>query len=314
MSLLTSELLEEFIDTGIVVIENVLAQEEIIGARNGLHSTLLNYGIDHSAILSGIQLPPDSVRIKGNQSNIFYSKFKIDVQLKESIYLTFKDAILKGIEPYESVVEKKFGKYDDVLPYIDRICWRLPDHILEEGGLNLHIDRNPWNLSKAKKYRPVQGFIALTDQYGSESGGLKVVKRFHKKFNGYFANSYNETEANAAGEFYRLHDKSHTKLQSELQNINVPAGALVLFNNMLPHATCQHLKSFDTREVIYLSYIPNAEINKMYCNEQTKNFISNIFPPSYNTDSAHYNTVADRNYDVSTLTQFQKQLLGIYSL
>lgn len=307
MSLLTDNHLAEFIETGIVVIENAITEEEIIIARNELHRKLLNFGIDHDAILSGSVKPPNSVRMKSDSSKIFYSKFKIDIQLKESIYLTFKDAILKGIKSNETNIEKIFGTYDDVVPYIDRICWRLPDHIREEGGLSLHLDRNPWNMSKAKKYRPIQGFIALTDQYGSASGGLKVVKGFHEKFNEYFANSYNESEANIPGEFYRLNDKKHTKLQSELQNINVKAGSLVLFDNKLPHATCQKLTSFDTREVIYLSYLPNTEINKKYWKQQAHNFINNIAPPSHDSDYE----INDRSYEINSLSPYQKNLLDI---
>ncbi len=306
MSLLTNEHLKEFIDTGVVVIENVLDEKEITNARNQLHLKLASFGINHDEILAGKTEAPDNIRIKGEASKIFYSKFKMDIQLRESIYLTFKDAILKGILPTETNVEKIFGNYDDVMPYIDRICWRLPDHIREEGGLSLHLDRNPWNMSLAKKYRPIQGFVTLTDQFGSESGGLKVVKGFHKKFNEYFFNSYNKTEADMSGEFYRLNDKKHTKIQLELQNINAKAGSLVLFDNRLPHATCQKLSSFDTREVIYLSYIPNVKINKKYCERQVKNFLLNIPPPSYET-----NDHVDRDYEIDELTKYQKKLFGI---
>lgn len=307
MSLLTDEHLHEFIETGVVVIENVLSDEEILFARNSLHDKLLDFNINHNKILSENTDVPTTVRTKSESSTIFYSKFKMNIQLQECIYLTFKDAIIKGILPSETNVEKIFGKYNDVLPYIDRICYRLPDHIRKEGGLGLHLDRNPWNMSLAKKYRPIQGFIALTDQFGSESGGLKVVKGFHKKINTYFLNSYNKKEADMPGEFYRLHDKNHTKLSLEQENINVKAGSLVLFDNRLPHSTCQKLTSFDTREVIYLSYIPNVEINKKYFKQQLQNFLVNKAPPSYDNGET-----VDRNYNISELSIYQQKMLGLY--
>ena len=30
-----------------------------------------------------------------------------------------------------------------MLLYIDRVCYRLPDSVQAEGGLGLHLDRNP---------------------------------------------------------------------------------------------------------------------------------------------------------------------------
>lgn len=301
-SLLSKEQLDEFLQNGVVVIENVLSLEEVTLMRNSIHDKLLQAGIDHHAIIEGTQDPPAGVRMKGETSRIFYNKQKMNIHLREDIYQTFKDIILNGTTQFEECNEK----FDDVLPYIDRICWRLPDHILEEGGLNLHLDRNPWNQFLASKYRPVQGFISLTDQYGSESGGLKVVKGFHKKINEYFKQSYNETEAKSTGAFYRLHDKSHTKLQSELQQIDAPAGSLVIWSNSLPHATCQKLTSFDSREVLYLSYLPNIEINKKYWREQSVNFLNNLAPPSYNDGNP-----VDRDYDVNDLNEFQRKMMGI---
>lgn len=57
-------------------------------------------------------------------------------------------------------------------------AYRLPDHIQAEGGLGLHIDRNPFDpylqaptvTKKLLKYRPIQSWIGLTDHYGSKSG------------------------------------------------------------------------------------------------------------------------------------------------
>lgn len=57
-------------------------------------------------------------------------------------------------------------------------AYRLPDHIQAEGGLGLHLDRNPYDpyllcptvTKKLLKYRPIQSWIGLTDHYGSKSG------------------------------------------------------------------------------------------------------------------------------------------------
>jgi hypothetical protein len=200
----------------------------------------------------------------------------MDIHVCEKAYNIWKDAM-------NCLDEKPFGQHIDVLPYIDRICWRLPDIIRPEGGLGLHIDRRPGlnGFKNIKKYRPIQGFVALTDQYGSNSGGLKLVKGFHKIFNEYFEKDTNKSIWGESGEFYRLNSKSYANLQNKLENIDVPAGALVLWDNRLPHATCEKLAGYDTREVIYMSYIPNVSINVKYIQEQAIHLKKNIQPPSY---------------------------------
>lgn len=296
-SYLTPELLNDFLENGYVVIEGILQQDQIDESRNSLHNYIKNYkGVSHDDILS-CNSTLNTVRKKGLTASLFYSKFKMNLHLDERLYLTFKEVCC--------AIDKSCN---DVVPYIDRVCYRLPDHILAEGGLKLHIDRNPWNTSKSKKHRNVQAFISLTDHYGSKSGGLCVVPKFHKSFDEYFAKSYNKTESEAGGEFYRMHGLSHTLVQNQLIPVQAHAGSLVIWNNNLPHATCEKLESYDTREVIYLSYLPtNFPINIKYWKEQKENFIANIPPPSYNDNSNH----VDRDYSLDSLTTFQNQLIGL---
>lgn len=298
MSYLTTELIDEFNENGYIIINNVLTTNEIENARNELHNYIQKYrGVSHDDILAGNNNLSLNVRKRGLTSELFYSKFKMNIHLNERIYLTFKELLCK----YDK-------SCTDVIPYIDRVAYRLPDHILAEGGLKLHIDRNPWTTSKAKKVRIVQAFITLTDHYSQESGGLQVVPKFHKTFNEYFQKSYNKQEADLGGEFYRMHGKEHLSAQNRLETIIAPAGSLIIWHNNLPHATCEKLVSHDTREVIYLTYLQNnLKVNMDYWKAQAKNFISNIPPPSYNDE----NNQIDRDYDIDELTAFQQQLLGL---
>lgn len=298
---LTQEHIDFFKLNGYVIIENILSPIEIETARNDLHESLKNIGINHDNIINGLEEVPTDCRIKSEISNIFYAKWKIDLQINEQMYLIWKELI------NQTITELPFGPHNDILPYIDRICWRLPDVLRQEGGLGLHLDRRPGinGLTSIKKYRPIQGFISLTDHYGSESGGLKIVKGFHKIFNEYFDKN-SEINFETSGEFFRMHDKSHLKLQKICEAINVPAGSLVLWDNRLPHATCEKLCGFDSREVVYLSYIPNVPLNIKYFNDQKENFIKNIQPPSYLKD---INKKVDRNYEINELNDWQKKIL-----
>lgn len=299
MSLLTNDMITQFQNDGFIVIENVITSDEIVDTRCALHNELMKYGIDHDKILSGEIKPSNDIRIKSDVSNIFYAKFKIKLQLRDAIYQTWKHAM-------SALVNDNYPIGDNVLPYIDRICYRLPDIIREEGGLDLHIDRRPQmgsnGLENIKKYRPIQGFISLTDHYGSDSGGLKVVKGFHHIFDEYFAHS--KEDFGTSGEFFRMHSKSHTKIQKQCEALIVPAGSMVLWDNRLPHATCSKLSGNDSREVIYLSYIPNIPLNILYCQKQAKNFVINMPPPSYSD-----NIRTDRTYDIDQLSVREQKML-----
>ena len=80
-----------------------------------------------------------------------------------------------------------------------------------------------------------------------------------------------------------------------------------MWDNRLPHATCNKLTGFDSREVIYMSYIPNVTLNMNYTTQQTEHFLSNIQPPAY----VDGHTVTDKDYNNDALTPFQREILHI---
>jgi len=305
--LLTDEQIKEFDKNGVLVIENVLTDEEVESARNGLHKQLLGFGLDHNKILSGEQIITDGCRIKGKASRIFYNKWKMDVHLNQKVYEYMKELLLATYSTKRDNYKHPYEKFTDIIAYIDRVCWRLPDIIKHEGGLLCHLDRNPFDpyLTKhggLKKWRPIQAFISLTDQYGSNSGGLKVVKGFHNKIDEYFKNN---CDVEGGGEFYRLISKSHSLLNKELQPINAPKGSLVCWDNRLPHATCQYLEGNDTREVVYIGWLPKTELNIKYCLNQLKNMQLNKAPPAYEDGDE----ISDKDWHEDEFTDEQKKML-----
>ena len=319
--MLSQEQIDEYHKNGVLVIENVLTEEEVNTARQQLHQQLLTFGIDHDKVLSGEQILNENGRIKGSPSKIFYGKWKIDVQLHEKIYGYMKSLMEETYFKNNALFNHPYEKADDILPYIDRICWRLPDHIRPEGGLSMHLDRNPFDpyMQKSdglKKWKPIQAFISLTDQFGSTSGGLRVVKGFHTRIDQYFSKSEPEY---STGEFYRMNQQIHALLQKELEPINAPKGSLVCWDNRLPHATTEYFDGFDSREVIYIGWLPNVNINKKYWLEQSYAIKKNIPPPAY-CDSEkrkhHHNDKnnkenADRDWTLNDLTPKQKLMLGL---
>lgn len=281
--MLSDQHIEEFLETGIVVIENVLTPDEIFEARNNFHNQLLTLGINHDAILNSNEKSDGKSRLKSPVSRLFYAKWKLlDIHLHPNVCQAM-DELLRAT--YSSGATPgfihPFGPSTTNLCYVDRVCWRLPDRIQHEGGLDLHLDRNPINpyFDGLMKFRPIQAFVALTDHYGPESGGLKVVKGFHKILDDYFSQVTESTST--GGEFYRFNSKSHVKLAKKCETIYAPKGSLVCWDNRLPHATCDKLSGFDSREVVYTGFLPDVEINRRYVQQQAISIRQNIPPPAY---------------------------------
>lgn len=349
--MLTDEHIQTFHRDGVVVIENVLTSEEVATARNGLHRELLSSGIDHDAILSGASEFKEGIRIKSKAGSIFYGKWKMDVHLHPTVYTTMRqlfDATFFSDNPLYKCPAYLHER--DIGAYIDRVAWRLPDHVCAEGGLALHLDRNPFkpysdhllkwlggnrphrqiSLSNERdmKWRPIQAFVTLTDHYGSDSGGLRVVKGFHHRIDDFFRNgdptsapikefstrkmSSSSNHFNVAnsqhfkGEFFRMHGKSYAAVEKQLQPIDAPAGSLVCWDNRLPHATADHLVSHDTREVVFTGWLPKTGLNMNYMQSQLKNIELNLAPPAYKQDDIP----VDRDWKWTDLTPLQRKLLG----
>lgn len=289
-SLLTDAYLQEFITNGYVVIPDVLTEDEIDQSRSRFHDQLMTYGINHDEILNNHIDQGLGVRKKSVvASQVFYADWKLAITLNPKVYHTIRDLMLQTFgDGQNHLFQHQNGKFDDVVPYVDRVCYRLPDHIRTEGGLKLHIDRIPDRDHGGKRWRPIQSFVSLTDHYTSESGGLKVVRGFHHQFNQYFKGlgsnlkdkdaevNLDDNNQEMKGEFYRMH---HHNLPTEL--VIVPKGSLVLWDNRLPHLTCDQLNLNDTREVVYLSYLPNIALNREYHRLQYQHVLKGLPPPMY---------------------------------
>lgn len=220
----------------------------------------------------------------------------MDICLHDKVYTCMKELMANTyLNGKINGFEHPFGQSDDILALIDRCCWRLPDVIRREGGLELHLDRNPIDpYSNLKSWRPIQAFVCLTDHFGDQYGGLKVVKGFHNEIDDYFAK--NKEEISNGGPFHRLHSKSHYSLSKRLESVIAPKGSLVCWDNRLPHATSHILAGSDTREVVYVGWLPDVELNRKYCQEQLSNIRNDIF---------------DKNWKETDFNESQLRMLGI---
>ena len=287
MNYLTEEQLEDFHRDGIIVIENVLHNDEVQYFRDAFHKQLQLMGINHDKLLNREDKPDGNIRMKSDIANIFYDRWKMDIHFHVNVCSAMDDLLKNTYGSDNELYTHPFGKFDSINGYIDRVCYRMPDHIQQEGGLKMHMDRLPYkfNMKKAEetenyKWRPIQAFVAFTDHYSENDGGLKVVKGFHRRFNEYFKDKLTEEDPNDGGQFYRM-NVGHDKLLKECQSVVVPAGSLVCWDYRLPHATSDKLIGSDTREVVYTGFLPEVKINREYLINQMIHYNNNIAPPAY---------------------------------
>jgi len=173
------------------------------------------------------------------------------------------------------------------------------------------MDRNPvdpylFQSTGLTKFRPIQAFVTLTDHFGGNSGGLQIVKRFHKIILEFFSKD-NSLGTGEGGEFFRMNSPKYAKLEKDLETVQAPAGSLVCWDNRIPHATCEHLAGYDTREVVYCGFLPNLEINRKYVQLQQAEILKNAAPPSY--ASSDSKEKVDRDWEESELTPLQRRAL-----
>jgi hypothetical protein len=304
--MLTRNHLAEFAKKGYVVIENVLDDEEIAAARNAFHKELATLNIYHDAVLNATEPAPPECAIKSSVANIFYSKWKFDVHLHPKVvdimrgllHATFMHADMADTYPGPCKMSS-----DNVFAYIDRVCYRLPNAIRNEKGLDLHLDRHPTQpFVQIKKWRPIQAFVALTDHFGPHTGGLRVVPGFPAKIDEYFARGGEIKET--PGEFFRMHGHAHDRLRKDLVTVQAPKGSLVCWDNRMAHATCAQLDGVDSREVVYVGFLPDVPLNRDYLARQKLCLMRGFSPPAYDS-------VSVKPFDsFDELNEEQKALLG----
>lgn len=336
----------EYKQEGYVVVP-IFTAEEVSELRRNFHESL---GVDHEALLSAGESAADLAlktvggpRVKSKAAMVYAPQWKLNA-CTDARLLSFVRRLQAATFGPADVPQfsHPFGRSDDVVLFLDCAQYRLPDTIRAEGGLGLHLDRNPTDpyllnispkqpakggkrntkpvskrgsassTSALTKFRPIQSFIALTDQYGSESGGLRVVPGFHKEHDQYFRNGAKDEESLKHGEFFRFDATTHATLWSRAIPVDVAAGSVVFWDNRLPHSTAQKLTSFDTREILYTAYLPSIPLNLSYAAQQLIAIRNKEPPPAFQSGSrSKFGSQPQYFEDETALTPEQKKLLTI---
>lgn len=198
--------------------------------------------------------------------------------------------------------EHNFGAFDPnhALAYCDRAAFRVPDFIHPSGGLQLHVDMNPFDENSYFEFwRPIQMSLALTDHVNSASGGIGFAPGWHTRIVERCRGLKNKgRQFNVLGEveFADVHADKVICVQ--------PAGSLCIWDNRLPHFVSARFDGPDTRQVLFATFLPDVAMNRVYAQRQLTNMLSNVTPPDFKKATADH----DPRFRMSEL---QRQLFGL---
>lgn len=207
--------------------------------------------------------------------------------------------------------------------YIDRANYRVPKTILSGMSLALHVDCDPKflyellpittqeveetardlealltaadeqkvgaNIIQLKrnhryKWRPIQSFVALTDNPAGELGGFRAVKGFFKEI---LKEEWKcQMMNNKPNQEFTVLE--HLKeLKERTEDIVYKKGDVVVWDWRTPHTNSkEHLGSFP-REAAYIQVMPDVPVNRLYAQAQRRAYIKgHLYPFDFSMNAA----------------------------
>lgn len=313
---LTDEQIQQFRDRGVVVV-SLLSKEDVQRARTGLAKTLLRHHVNVD------NLPETAIHLKALSStngaggilDLFYEDWKFALNEHEAVLKAMQDlwAATYASNTTESFLHP-FGPFDPSkgYMYIDRLCYRIPDEITSNSkkkslqrSLTPHLDCCPTNRFSGQKWRPIQCFVSLTDTTEPECGGLEVCPGHHIGFDEWAQTRLWSTAKDGStspppcvGQFTPIRPKEDQDILEKFEHIPMQAGDVVFWDYRIPHANAQHNFASYAREVAYLGFLPDVDINRSYALDQLDRFQQGILP----ADQWHKSTLSHKmEYDFSAV-------------
>jgi ectoine hydroxylase-related dioxygenase (phytanoyl-CoA dioxygenase family) len=311
---LTQEQIDQFLDQGVLVVENILSQSKLNEANEGLSRTLAEYGIDtqHLDVTGHALERLSSTNGSGGVLDLFYPEWKMQVASNSRLFHAtcelWEAAYCHHGESRDELDDSHIFKWHPHGPfnckrgymYIDRIGYRIPTAMAEQLGastgkkskkakpiqrsLTPHLDCCPDNLfsQKASKWRPIQCFVSLTDNLEPNTGGFEAALGFHKTFHKWIrprsAVKNVSFPAPCIGEYTHIRPKEDRDVMALIQHIPVRAGSAVFWDNRIPHANAYQNDQSEVRAVVYCSFLPDIKLNREYVRRQLYNYQRRIPP------------------------------------
>ena len=234
------------------------------------------------------------------------------------------------------------GTFDPRRPLmaVDRVCYRLPDvlslHLgrqkdrLKERPLQRHLaphlDCCPPHESVEirgkgiEMWRPIQGFVALTDCLEPNCGGFECCYGFHREFLQWAEKRRWSTKKGRNGQdqvipppclgnFSPIRPIEDADVIRRFQHVPCKAGSLVLWDNRIPHANSKVHEGNSPREVLYVSLLPKVKQNMNYVEDQLVRFKEGSLPSDF-WQAAAADDIRQHAQD-HEFTTLGKQMMGI---
>lgn len=358
---LSKEQVQQFLDDGVLVVDNVLSPEQVSLALEGLCDTFKRLGVetfsveDEDSARAFSQL--SSTNGSGGVLDIFYESWKMEIATSPKLLAMTQQlwaaAYCHDGEARDSLSAEKlykwhpFGAFDwqKGFVYIDRIGYRLPselslaigDRLFPERkkkaraiqrSLTPHLDCCPHSMyTDSAKWRPIQCFVSLTDNLEPNHGGFEAARGFHREFeewalhrqptkimqrNNNGSTSEISIPAPCVGQYTHIRPKEDNAIMERVTHVPVRAGSAVFWDNRIPHANAYRHEGKDPRAVVYCSFLPDVELNRVYVKNQLSDFL-NGRPPrdQWNHMDRDYKDDANVASLLNSLSPLGKRLVGI---
>jgi hypothetical protein len=262
--------------------------------------------------------------------------------------------------------------------YIDRIGFRLPSKIAEQIGkevikeqpidakkpvrkkyrsrpiqrsLTPHFDCCPetyHDITTKSKWRPIQCFVSLTDNFYPNTGGFEAVPGFHRQFRAWTQNGRRHKVQNSSqahprpcvGEYTHINPTHDRDIMIRVKHVPVEAGCAVFWDNRIPHgnayrndpADCNPaiLNKIDrsdptamllrsgARAVVYCSFLPDVDINRSFVCSQLEAWklgraprVGDRWIKQEETEDGDRNGVVTSENAAELLTDLGRKLIGL---
>jgi hypothetical protein len=303
-TILSQEQIQCFQRDGVLVISNLFSYKEIQSLRSSFHQTLLEdyqVNIDDLAATAANLRRLSSTGGAGGILDHFISDWKLNLHQDERIFAIYSQLwqhTWANPNPTSSY-QHPFGGFNPRQGYIylDRLCFRLPElysrpigclskkHAIQRS-LTPHLDCCPDSLfdnpnKEYPKWRPIQGFLALTDSLHPNEGGFEACLGHHLSFDTWARArrpSPGMTHAPCVGEFSPIRPGEDQEILDRFQAIPCKAGDLVCWDYRIPHANARYNNAAYPREVVYLSYLPAIDRNHSFAFEQLRRYRAGLSP------------------------------------
>jgi hypothetical protein len=307
---MSEDWITHYIEHGYAVIPGILNEEQVEEALISFHQHLLKYiGIDpdHLKPVESFAGFVDAYwapwKMKINSHPKFLNAFR------KLFCATFG---APEAENPNHVFHSPFAPFDGnrLFYYIDRANFRLPDSIRKASPLVLHVDCDPLfqyelfpkgeeKLKQAAelcnqymncvidsqgfsdnreihyRWRPIQSFIALTDNLEGDLGGFMAVPGSFKIIKQVGLDYHSPQGRNP---FVPLNSST---IKDKAVNVRYKKGDLVVWDWRTGHTNNPVHSGSIPRQVIYCQVIPDVPVNRLYAQMQRRAFENGLIPPDF---------------------------------